>query len=123
MEMLGQERATVTFPLNSKRLQLHQLQKIAAALDLPTTALGSDLLVIVSWKLCDIKHEPSNVQVVATKLRKEKNCHCRIWMVYFLRVPVFKEELSRESPASGSEVSVPVLESGSSRTSPIPYSG
>ena len=32
----------------------------------------------------------------------------------FLRGPVLKEELSRGSPAPGSEISVPVLESGSS---------
>jgi len=120
--MLGQERATVTFPLNSKRLQLHQLQKIAAALDLPTTASGSDLLVIVSGKLCDIKHEPSNVQVVATKTEEGEELSLQDMDGVFLRVPVLKE-LSRGSSAPGSEVPVPVLESGSSKTSPVPYSG
>ena len=61
------ERTTVTFPLNSKRLQLYQVQQIAGALDFPTMASGSDLLVMVCGKLRDNNHDPSNVQVVATK--------------------------------------------------------
>jgi len=43
----------VTFLPNSKRLQLYQVQHIAGALDLPTTASGNDLLVIVHGKLRD----------------------------------------------------------------------
>jgi len=122
MEKLGKERTTVTFPLNSKRLQLYQLQKIAGALDLPTTASDGDLLVIMSGKLHDIRHDPSNVQVVATKTEEGEELSLQDMDGEFLRVLVLKEELSRGSAAPGREVLVPTLLSGLSRTSPAPNS-
>ena len=57
MEKLQMERATVTFPYNSKRLQLYQVRQIAGALDFPTTASGSDLLVMECGKLCDDNYD------------------------------------------------------------------
>jgi len=82
------------------------VQKIAGALDLPTTASGSDLFVIVSGKLHDIKHDSSNVQVVATKTEEGEELSLQDMDGVFLRVPVLKEELSIGSPAPGREASV-----------------
>ena len=112
------ERAIVTFPLNSKRLQLYQVQQIAGVLDFPTTASSSDLLVMVCGKLHDNNHDPSNVEVVATETEGGEELSLQDMDGMFLRVPVLKEELSGTSLAPGSEVSVPTLVSGSSRTSP-----
>jgi len=100
----------VTFPLTSKRLQV---QKIAAALDMPTTALCivHDLLVITCGKLRALNLTLPTFKLWPQRLRKEKNCRCKIWIAsVFLRVPILKEELPRRFPASGSEVSVPILE-------------
>ena len=93
------------------------MQQIAGALDLPTTASGSDLLVMVCGKLCDDNNDLSNVRVVATKTEGGKELSLQDMDGVFLRVPVLKEELSGASLAPGSKVSVPTLVSGSSRTS------
>ena len=59
---------------------------------MPPTATGSDLVVMVSGKLCDIKHDPSNIQVVATKTEEEKELPLQDIDGVFLRVLVSKEE-------------------------------
>jgi len=58
MEELAKKKVTATFPLNSKRLQLYQVQKIAGALDLLTTASGNDLFVMACGKLHENKCYP-----------------------------------------------------------------
>jgi len=83
MEKLEDEKEQLwPFLLTQKRLQLYQVQQIAGIVALPTSASGSDLLVMVCGKLHDNKHDPCSDQVVATKtVREEKNCHCKIWML------------------------------------------
>ena len=57
---------TVNFPLSSKRLKTHKLQELSKAMGLPS-ALGDDMLVMICGKFTEQNHDPSNVQVVATK--------------------------------------------------------
>jgi len=68
--------------------------------------------VIVRGKLRDNQRDPSNVQVVATKSEEGEKLSLQDMDGEFLTVTVLKEELL----APGSEVSVPTLVSGSSRT-------
>jgi len=77
---------------------------------------------MISGKLGDIKHDPSNVQVVDKKI-EEGELSLQDMDGVFFKSSSLKEELSRGSPAPGSEALVPVLESSSSRKSPTPYSG
>ena len=57
-------KTSLTFPLTSKRPQLHQMQLIARGLDLPTAASASDLSVMISGRLHENSHDPSKVQVI-----------------------------------------------------------
>ena len=50
-------KTSLTFPLTSKRLQLHHMQLIAR--DLPTAASASDLSVMISGRLHENSHDPS----------------------------------------------------------------
>ena len=61
-----------------------------ATVDLPTTASGSDLLVIMCGKLHDNNHDPSNVQVVGTKTEGGEELSLQDMDGVFLRVPVLK---------------------------------
>ena len=54
-------------PLNSKRLKTTQLQRLARALSLPTSASGDELRLMIDGKLGEMEKEPRNVQVVIAK--------------------------------------------------------
>ena len=51
-------------PLNSKRLKTVQLQRLARALSIPTSASGDELRQLIDGKLEGMEREPRNVQVV-----------------------------------------------------------
>ena len=50
---------TTPFPLSSRRMKVAYLRKIAEGLELPV----DDLRQMIDGKLCDMDHQPSNVQV------------------------------------------------------------
>ena len=50
MSTKDRQKPRTAFPLNSKRLKLCQLQKLAIALELPPRATGKDLRTIVEAK-------------------------------------------------------------------------
>ena len=62
-QIRGQPRK-VLFPLSSRRLKLYQLQQLAQALKLPTSASSDDLRVMVEEKLRAMDRNPVNTQVV-----------------------------------------------------------
>ena len=62
-QIRGQPRKVV-FPLSSRRLKLYQLQQLAQALELPTSASSDDLRVMVEEKLRAMDRNPLNTQVV-----------------------------------------------------------
>ena len=57
----------VAYPLNSKRLKLRQIQHLARALDLPTSATRGDLEVMISGRLAEANHDTTNIQVIVTQ--------------------------------------------------------
>ena len=61
-QIRGQPRKVV-FPLSSRRLKLYQLQQLAQALELPTSASSDDLRVMVEEKLRAMDRNPLNTQV------------------------------------------------------------
>ena len=61
----GNEGPRVRLPLNSKRLKRSQLERLAKALDLPTSASGDELRQLIDGKLTDQGKEARNVQVVS----------------------------------------------------------
>ena len=62
-QIRGQPKKVV-FPLSSRRLKLYQLQQLAQALELPTSASSDDLRVMVEEKLRAMDRNPFNTQVV-----------------------------------------------------------
>ena len=54
-------------PLNSKRLKTVQLQRLARALSIPTSASGDELRQLIDGKLEGMEREPRNVQVVISE--------------------------------------------------------
>ena len=52
---------TTTFSLTSKRLKLCHMQQLAKGLELPASAMRSDLLVMISGRLCESSRDPTNV--------------------------------------------------------------
>ena len=54
-------------PLNSKRLRTVQLQRLARALSIPTSASGDELRQLIDGKLEGMEREPRNVQVVISE--------------------------------------------------------
>ena len=117
MEM-SEKEIILNFPLSSKRLKLYQFQGIAKALGLPS-ASSDDLLVMISGKLTESDHNPSDVQVVATLTEEGEELSLQDFNGIFFTVPIGKTGLSRiSSPVSGKEMLVPTLVSDSSRTTP-----
>ena len=57
-------------PLNSKRLKTTQLQRLARALSLPTSASGDELRLMIDGKLGEMEKEPRNVQVVISEAER-----------------------------------------------------
>ena len=101
----GERKTSLTFPLSSRRLQLHHIQLIAKGLDLPTAASASDLSVMISGRLQESNHDPSYTQVVITQSEEGEELSLQDMGGVFLRIPVSKFTSSRTSPAATSEVS------------------
>ena len=57
-------------PLNSKRLKVAQLQRLARALSLPTSTSGNELQQMIDGKLEELKKKPRNVTVVITEAER-----------------------------------------------------
>ena len=60
-------RKTV-YPLNSKRIKLAQLRQLAQALELPVTASGANLQIMVEERLRELERVPENVQLVIEEI-------------------------------------------------------
>ena len=106
MEEQGREReTTLTFPLTSKRLQLHHVQLILEGLSLPTAASASDLSVMISGRLCENNHDPSNTQIVITQSEEGEELSLQDMNGVFLRIPA-PECTSGTPSVSSSELSV-----------------
>ena len=101
----GERKTTLTFPLTSRRLQLHHVQLIAKGLDLPTAASACDLSVMISGRLHKNNHDPSYTQVVITQSEEGEELSLQDMGGVFLRIPASKCTSSRTSPAPTSEVS------------------
>ena len=80
-QIRGQPRKVV-FPLSSRRLKLYQLQQLAQALELPTSASSDDLRVMVEEKLRAMDRNPLNTQVVMD-LQGQRICHYKMRKVSF----------------------------------------
>ena len=64
MDEGGRELGSVRLPLNSKRLTSNYLRRLAAQLELPTSASVDDLRQMVDGKLTDEGRDVMNVQVI-----------------------------------------------------------
>ena len=53
-----------TYPLNSKRVKVEQLQLIAKSLGLPTTGTSAVTRQLIEGKLLEMEKGPKNAQVV-----------------------------------------------------------
>ena len=107
-EQEGGRRTTLTFPFNSKRLQLHHIQLIAESLCLPTTASASDLYlsVMIGGKFCENNHDHSNTQIVITQSEEGEELSLQDMDGVFLRIPAVRSTSLRILPSPSSEVSV-----------------
>ena len=54
----------LTLPLNSKRISAARIKRLAAELDVPTTALADEVRQMLGERLREMGHDPANVQVV-----------------------------------------------------------
>ena len=102
----GERKTTLTFPLISKRLQLHHIQLIARGLSLPTAASAGDISVMISGRLHENNRDPSNTQVVITQSEKGEELSLQDMDGVFLRIPASECASSRTSSVSSSELSV-----------------
>ena len=102
----GERKTTLTFPLFSKRLQLHHIQLIARGLSLPTAASAGDLSVMISGRLHENNRDPSNTQVVITQSEKGEELSLQDMDGVFLRIPASECASPRTSSVSSSELSV-----------------
>ena len=102
----GERKTTLTFPLISKRLQLHHIQLIARGLSLPTAASAGDLSVMISGRLHENNRDPSNTQVVIIQSEKGEELSLQDMDGVFLRIPASKCASPRTSSVSSSELSV-----------------
>ena len=114
---------TTTFPLMSTRLKLQQKKAIATALELPTSATGDDLTVMITGKLQELDHNPTSVQVVVTNSEEGESLSLQDVDGVFLQIPTSKDMLKTTTFLSDHGASVSSLMSGSSRTSPTPSDG
>ena len=60
------EHTKVYVPLNSTRVTADQLRGLGAELGVPTLSSAEDLRDMIEAKLCEMDHEPRNVQVART---------------------------------------------------------
>ena len=83
----GERKTTMIFPLISKILQLHHIQLIAIGLSLPTAASAGDLSVMISGRLHENNHDPSNTQVVITQSEEGEELSLQDLDGVFRRIP------------------------------------
>ena len=55
-----------TYPLNSKKLVVSQLRRLAAMLELPSEGTAATLRQLIEGKLVELEYEPRNIQVIVT---------------------------------------------------------
>ena len=48
------------YPLNSKKIVVNQLRKLAAMLELPSEGISATLRQVIEGKLLELGHEPRN---------------------------------------------------------------
>ena len=111
----GKTFITTNFSLNSKRLKFYQLQVLANALDLPS-ASSDDMLVMISGKLTESNHDPSDVQIVVKQTEEREELSLEDFNGIFLTVQVSRTDLTGASLDLEEELSVPTLVSDSART-------
>ena len=102
----GERKTILTFPLISKRLQLHHIQLIARGLSLPTAASAGDLSVMISVRLHENNRDPSNTQVVIIQSEKGEELSLQDMDGVFLRIPASECASPRTSSVSSSELFV-----------------
>ena len=56
-----------TYPLNSKRLVVGQLRRLATMLELPREGTAATLRQVIEGKLVKLDYEPQNIQVIVAK--------------------------------------------------------
>ena len=102
--------AATTFPLTSKRLKLSYMKQLAEVLRLPTSATGSDLLVMIAGKLRETDRDPTNIQVVVTHKEDGEELSLQDMNGVFLHFIV---------PVSSLSVSLDNLVNMTSRSNPL----
>ena len=58
----------VTLPLNSKKLVISQLRRLATSLEISAEGSASTLRQVIDGKLIELGHEPRNIQVVVSNV-------------------------------------------------------
>ena len=70
--------------------------------------------MMISGRLCESSHDPTNIQVVVTKTQEGEELSLPDMDGVFLHLPVPREASLRTSPIVDCEMSVPSLMTGSS---------
>ena len=104
-KQVQEEKKTLTFPLNSRRLLLSHKQLIAKALSLPTTASASDLAVMIDGKFREENRNPTDIQVIVIQSEKGEELLLKDVDGVFLKIPADNCASSRTSPTPSSQVS------------------
>ena len=58
----------ITLPLNSKKLVISQLRRLATSLEIPAVGSADTLRQVIKGKLIQLGHEPRNIQVVISNV-------------------------------------------------------
>ena len=58
----------ITYPLNSKKLVVSLLRRLAAMLELPSEGTAAMLRQLIEEKLVELEYEPRNIQVIVTSV-------------------------------------------------------
>ncbi len=88
----------IRLPLNSKRLKVGHLRRLAAAMGVPTTASADELRQLIDGTLTEKGRESSNVQVVLENADATAEFTLEDEGGQFLTVTTMEEETGRESP-------------------------
>ena len=88
------------YPLNSKRLKLQHIQHLARALTLPAAAPRSDLEVMISGKIREIRGKGVQAQVVLSLSEEGEQLSLRDQDGTFLVAPVISAWSNKESTPS-----------------------
>ena len=58
----------ITLPLNSKKLVISQLRRLATTLEISAVGSAATLRQVIEGKLIQLGHEPRNIQVVVSNV-------------------------------------------------------